>query len=280
MNETYPNQGNSQKSCSQESKWQEDKPPRSGFKHTQYQFAAHLRDPELNSAPSDVEDRRMGIYRDLIYGNIEGFISAGFPILRQLFSDSQWQDLVRGFLSQHASQSPYFLKISEEFLKYLQEERATKPSDPPFMLELAHYEWVELALDASTEQLPEEKWGEDPLSDDNFLSRVFLVSPLAWCLSYQYPVHLIGPDYRPQEPPEQATFLIVYRNRNEEVNFMESNAVTLRLLSIFEGGLNLTGRNALVQLAAEMQHPKPEILQNYGAELLLKLQNCHIVFTA
>ncbi|RKZ79734.1 MAG: DUF2063 domain-containing protein, partial [Gammaproteobacteria bacterium] len=47
------------------------------FIDTQYQFAGHIRDPEHNPAPADIEQRRMAIYRELFYNNIEGFIANG-----------------------------------------------------------------------------------------------------------------------------------------------------------------------------------------------------------
>ncbi|MEC8428709.1 MAG: putative DNA-binding domain-containing protein, partial [Pseudomonadota bacterium] len=108
------------------------------FIETQKQLADHLRDPEINSAPANVEERRLKIYRDLIYKNIEGFISGGFPILRTLYSEADWQELVRGFIRTHQSESPYFLEVSQEFLRYLQEEHDLRDCDPKFMLELAH----------------------------------------------------------------------------------------------------------------------------------------------
>ena len=44
------------------------------FKKHQYEFTAHIRDPERNARPDGIEDRRMGIYRDLFYNNVEGFL--------------------------------------------------------------------------------------------------------------------------------------------------------------------------------------------------------------
>ena len=61
--------------------------------------------------------------------------------------------MVRDFFSQHKSHSPYFLEISQEFLAYLQNERTPQPEDPAGMLELAHYEWVELALTVSEDTI-------------------------------------------------------------------------------------------------------------------------------
>ncbi len=243
------------------------------FQTVQYQFAAHLRDPDTNPPPAGVEERRVAVYRNLIYKNIEGFISGGFPVLRSVMTDAEWHKMVRDFIARHTSHSPYFLKISEEFLKYLQNERGMQAADPPFILELAHYEWVELALDVSPEQFP----AHTPLCDD-LLNNIALVSPLAWCLSYQYPVHRIGPGFQPQEPGEQPTFLIVYRTRHDTIEFMESNAITVRLLNILEGN-RFTGRDALLLLAGEMQHPNPESLLKYGAELLHKLLNCDVIYT-
>ena len=92
------------------------------FIETQYRFAAHLRDPDNSPAPDGIEDRRMKIYRELIYNNIESFISSGFPILRSVLDDQKWHQIIRHFVAQHQSHTPYFLEISQEFLKYHQEE--------------------------------------------------------------------------------------------------------------------------------------------------------------
>jgi len=56
------------------------------FQQEQYRFTAHIRDPEKNPAPDTIEDRRMAVYRDLFYNNVEGFLSRSFPVLRKIFS--------------------------------------------------------------------------------------------------------------------------------------------------------------------------------------------------
>lgn len=243
------------------------------FQETQYGLTRHLRNPDTAPAPANVEDRRLGVYRDLIYNNIEGFISSGFPILREILTDEHWHAMVRDFVAEHKSASPYFLEISQEFLLYLQDERKAE-NDPPFMLELAHYEWVELALDVATVELP-------PIVTPSIdiLASKLQVSPLLWSLSYCFPVHLIGPDYQPKEPPAEPTFLLVYRNRADSVEFMHSNAVTVRLLKILQAdALSLTGKEALALLAEEIQHPDPAALEAMGASLLQDLHDKDIVF--
>ena len=67
----------------------------SSLADVQRAFAAHIREPSVYPAPADIEDRRMKIYRELFYKNIEGFISSAFPILRKLYSDTDWHQMVR-----------------------------------------------------------------------------------------------------------------------------------------------------------------------------------------
>jgi hypothetical protein len=243
------------------------------FKKHQYDFTAHLRDPERNPAPEGIEDRRIGIYRDLLYNNIEGFIANGFPVLRSIYSDDDWHKMVRDFFAHHQCTTPYFLEISQEFLDYLQSEREPQQEDPQGLLELAHYEWVELALMVADEET--DLNGIDP--NGGLLAEHPVLSPLAWPLAYQYPVHRMGPDYLPATPPDQPTYLVVYRNRNDEVKFLEINAVTARLINLLQENPEITGELALGQIAQEMQHPNPALVIEGGLSALQELQRYGIV---
>ena len=93
------------------------------FKKIQYEFTAHLRDPDHASAPADIEDRRMEIYRGLFYRNIQNFVANAFPVLRTLYKDEDWHRMIRDFFANHQSTTPYFKDISKEFLTYLENER-------------------------------------------------------------------------------------------------------------------------------------------------------------
>jgi hypothetical protein len=215
-------------------------------------MAAYLRDPNKSPAPRGVEERRLKVYRELIYNNIEGFISGGFPVLRSLYSDLQWEELVRLFMDQHRCRSPYFLEISQEFIGFLMDEHSPRDCDPLFMTELAHYEWVELALDVSEESLPE----ASPVSD---LEHAHIgLSPLAWVLSYRFPVHEIGPGFRPEQA-DQPTFLVVYRNREDRVKFMSFNGATARLLELLRDNAQCTLDTVIDQLATEINMPAANV---------------------
>ena len=219
--------------------------PESALRENQLAMARYLRDPARQPAPEGVEARRLKIYEDLVYNNIESFINNGFPVLRSLYRPEDWRYLVRDFMQRHRCHSPYFLEISQEFLLFLMEDHEPRVCDPPFMTELAHYEWVELALDVSEAELPAEV-------DAGHLSEaVPRLSPLAWSLAYRYPVHRIGPNWRMREP-EEPTYLVVYRDRSDKVRFMEVNAPTARLLELVRGNENATALELIATLAAEL----------------------------
>jgi hypothetical protein len=230
----------------------------------QEQFAAHLRNPAKHAAPADVEDRRMEIYRGLFFRNIRSFLSKNFPVLRKLHSDPAWDELTRDFYERHRSSTPLFTEIPREFLKYLQEEREPREGDLPFMLELAHYEWVELALSLDQHEIADVP--ADPHGD--LLAGAPVLSPLAWPLSYTYPVHQIGPKWKPSEPPDAATHLLVYRNRQDQVRFMQLNTVSILLLQTLKANEDTAGLDILRQLANSLGHPDPEVVISGGRQLL------------
>jgi hypothetical protein len=210
-----------------------------------------------------MEDRRMAIYRELLYNNIEGFIASNFPVLRKITPDSRWHAMVRDFFARHHSRTPLFAEIAREFLAYLQGER-DDPADPPFLRELAHYEWVELALAIDPREI---EWhGIDP--DGDLLSGIPAMNPLSVVLSYGYPVHRIRPGFQPDETGVQATYLVVYRDRKDKVGFIELNPVTARLLDLLQNNMGGNGRALLGIIAQEIKHPNPEAVESGGLEAM------------
>ncbi len=223
------------------------------FQQVQYQFSGHIRDPENTPIPDDVEQRRMAIYRDLFYNNIEGFLSSGFPVLKQLTSDECWHAMVRDFMVKHQAKSPLFNEIAHEFLQYLDNERDSQ-TDPAFIKSLCHYEWVELALGISDAEVKAIAF--DPQQD--YLTIPLTTSPLAWPLSYPFPVHQISTEFQPDKASDTPVFLIVYRNLDDQILFLELNPVSARLIDLLNEGQ--TGQQAAQQIAQELQHPNPNIV--------------------
>jgi hypothetical protein len=241
------------------------------FQQRQFEFTEHLRNPDTAPPPGDVEQRRMALYRELLYNNVEGFLAKGFPVVRAITRDDAWHELVGEFFAHHRSTSPLFRKIPEEFLHYLVVERGARPDDPPFLAELAHYEWVEIALALADEEIETE--GVDAHGD--LLEGVPVLSPLAWTMGYRYPVHRIGPDFQPDA--EGPTFLLVYRDRHDEVGFLELNPVTARLVELLGESPGSTGRQLMERIAAEIDHPDLAVVVGGGAAVLEDLRRRDVV---
>ncbi|MEP4485326.1 MAG: putative DNA-binding domain-containing protein [Halioglobus sp.] len=236
---------------------------------SQMKMARFLRNPEAEAPPEGVEARRLQVYLDLVYNNIEGFIRGGFPVLHSLYEEEDWHGLVRQFIDVHRCHTPYFLEISQEFLRFLMEDFAPRECDLPFIAELAHYEWVELALDVSEDSFPISA----PMTDSG--STFVALSPLAWVLGYKWPVHEIGPGFRPQEPGEPC-YLVVYRDASDAVQFMATNAATARLLELVREG-NHTVENVVILLAKELNVPATN-LQGFIEQQLNQLCDQGVVY--
>jgi hypothetical protein len=247
-----------------------------GFRAVQRAFTAHVRDPQGAAAPVDVEDRRIGIYRELLYNNVESFLANSFPVLRKIHDDSRWHALIRDYFRAHRAHTPLFPRMPQEFVQYLEGERGAVAGDFPFLAELAHYEWVEIALSFDPRDL--DFTGIDAGGD--LISGEPVASPLAWPLAYRFPVHRIGPEFLPASAPEAPTYLVVYRDREDRVGFMELNPVTARLLELIREEGGSSGRDLLLQIAAELRHPAPETVLQGGRQTLQGLHDKDIVLGA
>ena len=237
------------------------------FQEFQRDFGRHLRDPHHAPRPAGLPARRVAAYNELLFNNICGFLDACFPVSRELLGESRWRRLNRTFYRDWPLHTPWFREIPREFVRYLVDaEIAT--IRPRWLAELAHYEWAELAVDIMDAPLPD----HDPTGD--LMSGRPVLNPARLDLSYNWPVHRIGTDYRPRRP--QATQLVVYRDAELAVQFTEINPVTAHLLALLAPG-QLTGEAALTQIATALQHPDPAQLLAFGRDLLNDLHRQGII---
>lgn len=247
--------------------------PKQNFKDIQYAFAKYLRDPDNAPGFDDIEDRRLKIYRELFFGNMKNLVSQTFPVLKKFYSDSHWDELIRTFMVKHESNTPLFLEVSSEFIEYLQTKHQPTKYDPPFMLELAHYEWVELAVSVMDADIDESTID----SAGNLANQIPYLSPFISSLTYTYPVHEIKPGYDPTTKPSESTFLLVYRNTQDQVEFMLLNSVSARLIALMQLESSKTGIQLLQKIAEELQHPNPQAVIDGGMGLLEQFKQKDII---
>lgn len=245
------------------------------FKQAQYQFAAHLRNPDHNPAPTEIEDRRMKIYRDLFINNVSGLLAQTFPVFHEIMGEQRWAGLMREFYANYQCKTPLFSELAKEFLDWLSQARPKQADDLPFMVELAHYEWVELALSLAADaelEVELHRYGD-------LLNCAPVLSPLAWPLAYQFPVHQISPDFQPQEATEPATCLVVYRDRDDQVGFIETNPITTQLLMLLENNQHeaRSGQAILDEIAEQWPNIPKQAIIDGGLQTLEQLRQKDIV---
>jgi uncharacterized protein len=233
----------------------------------QHAFAAHLRDPAHAPAPAGIEPRRMAVYSELFFNNIESLVAANFPVIRTLFADDAWRDLVRAFYRDHRCHTPLFTDIAREFIRYLETRAEDGAGDPAFLVELAHYEWAELALSLDEAELATIEHD----SDGDIVDGIPLASPLARVLAYRFPVHRISAEFRPAEPPPQPTLLLLTRDRADALHFLEIDALTALLFERLQQNTKLTGRACLDALLTELGRDEPA-LRDSGLGILRHLR--------
>lgn len=237
------------------------------FQSFQRAFGRHLRDPQHTPRPAGVPARRMAVYNELLFNNLTGFLDSCFPVCRALLGETRWRRLNRTFYRDWPSHTPWFREIPREFTRYLAAGDIAQRL-PAWLAELAHYEWAELAVDIMDCPLP----ACDPAGDP--MHAPIVLNPALMNLAYTWPVHRIGPDYRPRKAV--ATHLVVYRDADDQVQFSEINPVTGYLLARLAEQPQ-TGTAACLALAEALHHPSPERLLAHGAVLLDDLRRQGIV---
>ncbi len=265
------------------------------FQQLQQQFAAHIRDPQNTVyAPEGelpIESRRLEAYQELFFNNISSFFNQIFPVCADILGQNRWQDILREYLVKHDAHTPLFHELGQEFLLFLDNEFEPKESDPAFLLELAHYEWVELALSVSTEvafeggtlfstSLRGEKRPKAELSWDKPYQR----SAVAWILAYEWPVHRLSLNYQPKTKPQEATTLLVYRHLEqgdavdtvpqEKVDFIELAPLLYQFLEALEEADS--AQEAFKKVAEPYDIPADQ-LQTFAEQTLHELVSLNIL---
>lgn len=202
------------------------------YQRIQQQFANYIRDPASNSVPSGIEQRRMDIYKRLFFNNLASFCAKSFKSFRPFIDEAQWNTLIRGFMREHTCPSPYFKDIPLAFVEYL--ERSDQDiAEYPFMNEMCHLDAMRMQLRLAPDA---------PQCDNLDISKDgtgVQLSSTVRLLSYQWPVHKLTPSNWNGDQPRQPTWLVAFRDRNDQVEVLGTNVHTFRMLELLEHPLTL-----------------------------------------
>lgn len=260
------------------------KMPLPNFQVLQQQLTNHIRDPQ-NSAyfltdqqkhpglgQLPVAENRLNTYAEMFYNNIYSFYSQLFPILLSIVGDARFQEICRAFMQQHRSKTPLFHEFGQEFIEFLQTEFTPTQADPAFILELAHFEWAQMAV--SIEPL------EGPLNPGDVLldwQGIYQLSPVAWPLAYQWPVQQMNTQTPLDLPhPDYPTTLLIYRDDLDEVQTLALSPILFEVINLFMDNTTLSAEAILKQLAEQTQQPL-ETLQGFAEQILQDLLEDNLI---
>ena len=241
------------------------------FQRYQQAFTAYIRDPLQQPCPEGVPAKRMSVYKEIVFNNLFESVSACFPVAQKVLGKRAWLALVRRFFREHATNSPIFRQIPEEFVSYLTNIYLSNETNlPPYLTSLCHYEWIELLVStmADMNDVAVSAIQSINLKADLLAQRPAFTQSMQ-LLNYDYAVHKISARYKPTETI--STQLLVYRNAEYIVKFVELNPVTYRLIELLQNHTN-TGEQALTLVANELNHLQPESAIQFGLEILNDLR--------
>ncbi|MBD9513618.1 DUF2063 domain-containing protein [Pseudomonas sp. PDM22] len=235
------------------------------LREQQLRMTRYIRDPQANEPPPGIEARRLAVYRQLFFGNLQALLAGNFPVLHASLPSEQWQALTEDFYASFHCQTPLFTEVAGEFVEYLE----GCSEQPGWVAELAHYEFIETALLLSDNAEP----AHDP--DGDLLEGVPLLSALAAPLAYAWPVSHIGPQHIPLDAPAEPTLLLVRRDTDLKVYFSRLAPLAHALLVSLQQW-QLTGRQHLKALA-EIAGVEPASIEGQGVALLGSLKEQGVV---
>jgi uncharacterized protein len=241
------------------------------FIRIQRRFGEFLRARQAGEPPFGIEARRMQVYRNLVRGNIRGAVERGFPVMRTTLGEEAFGRLVEDFIAEHQARVPQYPELGGEFARYLADGRESHEDDPPWLAELADYEWLEVEVGRADRSLREPVRPEGDL-----IESLPVISPEAALREYRWPVHRIGPESLPERPPEQPTCLAVYRDEQGRVRFHQLAPLLLALLQAFRKATVSSTREALAYFSGETGI-EIRVLIEKAQPALAELQRCGVI---
>jgi hypothetical protein len=235
------------------------------FQEYQTQFTAHIRNPNHSKKPDHVNNKRMAVYREIVFNNFFSSVSACFPVLHDILGKRRFKQLVRNCFFQQHFTSPFFREIPKAFVDFLAQYNLKENGLPAFTAQLAHYEWAELYISALNTKATEY---DNENVNANLLDHQLGLTPAHLLVQYDYPVHTLSKKHQPTA--QTPTFLLLYRNPEFTIKFIQLNPLTFELLHIIHRQ-SCTGREALQQIAAKTPALPLEAVMTFGQVILQDL---------
>ena len=190
--------------------------------------AARGLDPADQAALALRRDRWL-VYRDLARTALEDPLPDTFPITQALLAGAgAWTEAVEGFLASRTVSSPYYRDIAPAFVAWLAASRWGQDRWP-FLLQLAHYEALELEVLRHPDTPQPADLEPEPTAD-----HVAVLDPAARNLTYGHAVQEATVDT--PVPPARCTHLLCHRDGGGDFRVLELTPHVSALLARSQEG--------------------------------------------
>jgi hypothetical protein len=174
-----------------------------------------------------VNETHVKQYRRLVFNVIDDTLITAYPLTRKLLSHKEWDDLVQEFFSTRNCSNPQIWKMPKELFEFLESKEHVLVEKYPFLLDLLHFEWLEIELYMMEDEPLLAYSTEGDVQED-----AFYLNPELQILALQYPVHIkIAKEIITED--EGQYFVAIHRHpSNGKVIFTEINYAHLLLIDL------------------------------------------------
>lgn len=194
-----------------------------GFRRDPAAFGAGHGLARRDAEPFARQRDRYLLYRELARNNLLAPLENTYPVLRALLGPEAWSEATAKFLQDRPFSSPYYRDIAPTFAAWLA-ETGWGGGRWPALLELAHYEWIELQIS----RWPDEVVAMDLLDQPSPEARLVLDAAVR-VVSYAHAVHR-ATESEPCPQPG-SVHLLLHRDREGDFAVLELTGATAALLA-------------------------------------------------
>lgn len=191
-------------------------------KEIQGELATYCQTGELRPVAGARVDR-LHHYRRLIYNIVDDALESAYPITYSNIDKTIWREMIDCFIAEHNCRHPQLFRMPGEFVDFVQERDFAGKYELPFLNDLLQFEWVEVEVHTMADQvIPESN------ANGNFTHEPLVFIPYVKLLHLNYPIHHLSQVDLSES--EGDYFLLVYRQENGTVQYVELNELTYVIL--------------------------------------------------
>lgn len=178
----------------------------------------------------------------MVFHVAEEAINAAYPLTKNLLAEREWTVVVKDFYRSGAMESPQLWRMPEALIAFVDKNYAQLQRKYPFLLELMHFEWAEIAV----YMMPDNKV-EMPLNGDVENDHI-VINPEMELLHFHFPVYL-KPAGTISINDRSNFFVSLHRHpESGKVLFTNLSPLTAQMIALLHEGVKMD-LNTLVKLS-------------------------------